>query len=600
LSTTTANNVTLPAVALMLAVVFLSLFDAGFDNNAVHGVLFILTIATVFTALRYMLPLQLSVDQPLFWYALFFAWAGISIFWSINMHRTLVEFLQLSSYGLTFLLAATLNKDNIIRVGRIILITGLGVALFGLSQYLLLDSSRIESTLTNSNMFGIFMLMLFLIGWGYYLRLPNRYLAVVCVIFLVALALSGSRGSFVTLGLALPLLFIGINRSNLKLAVFKTASCLVIALLITWGVMHAAPYMQGLVAGSTAITAFLTTKSTDFSQSGVIRFAFWETGFRVAQHAPITGTGLGTFSLAYFIDYMEELYFSRFAHNHYIQTLTELGLIGVIILGGFLITTARKTWLLIREKTYPAFFPGIIAASIAFLVHIGGDFTWNFPANSVVFFIMAGVIAGMSNKTDHGSGKMKIIGLIIVSFLILGLSGWQLAANLIYRHGVNHEARGDFATAAEIYDRANRFYPINSMAFSFAGNSYYRLAQKQEDRGLFEKALERAEKAVELSPVDATLHNRLGRLYWQKGNLEKAEEHLTTAADHALYRLGYVVDLSYFYLDQKRYAEAEEVIKEGLEIKETAIKRQRSDEDRERVENQVATLQQLYEQIGSD
>ena len=596
----TSGKVSPPALVLMLAVVFLVLFDAGFDNNAVHGVLIMLVTATMFFAFRNLLLLDLSFKQPLIWYILFLTWAGISIFWSINPHRTLVEFLQLASYGLAFLLAAALNRDNIIRVGRIVLITGFGVALFGLSQYLLLDSSRIESTLTNSNMFGIFMTMLFLFGWAYYIRQPNRYLAVVCITLLVALALSGSRGSFICLALALPLIFLGIQHNNLKPAVIRTLLCLTAAFLLTLLVIYSAPYLQGLFEEDTALARLLASKSTTISRSGMIRFAFWETGIKVALNEPIIGTGLGTFSLAYFIDYMEELYYSRFAHNHYIQTMTELGLIGLALLGGFVVTIVRLAWLKLKEKEYPLFVPGIIAALFAFLIHIGADFSWNFPGVSIVFFIMAGALVSVTSKRNVSIKQATSTTLIIVSLLILLLTAWQLTANLTYRQGLTYEYRGDYASAASIYDRANSFYPINSMAFSFASRNYYRLALQQEEPQILGKAIKRAERAVELSPVDANLHNQLGWLYWRTGQLDKAEHHLETAAEYALYRLGLIIDLSRFYIQQERFAEAEKVINQGLEIKERARDRQRSDEDRVKVDEQIQTLYELSEKIKQD
>ncbi len=246
------------ALALMLTVVILSLFDAGFDNNAVHGVIFMLTGVAIFLSIRGKLPLYFNVKHPLLWYTLFLAWAGVSIFWSLNPHRTMVEFIQISSYGFVFLLASSLNTDNIFRVGRIAMITGFGVALFGLSHYLLISTSRVESTMVNANVFGIYMVMLFLIGWGYYLRKPNLYLSIGCVIMLVALILSSSRGSFISLGLVLPLLLVGLQRNEIKQAIIKTALCVGAALLITQGVMFVAPYLQDALGKDTALAQILT------------------------------------------------------------------------------------------------------------------------------------------------------------------------------------------------------------------------------------------------------------------------------------------------------------------------------------------------------
>ncbi len=599
MTTTTgiASKVSPAALALMLTVVFLSLFDAGFDNNAVHWVLFMLLAMTMFLAYRGRLPLDLDLKQPLLWYAFFLLWAGVSIFWSINPHRTLVEFLQLTAYGLAFLLASSLDEDNIFRVGRIALVTGFGIALFGLSQYLLLDSSRIHSTLDNANSLGIYLVMLFLFGWAYYLRRPHRYLPVVAVTLLVALVLTGSRGSFICLALALPLLLLGLQRVEIKTALLKTAFCLALALLLVQGVMFIAPYLQEAAGESTALTRVITTRSSFVSWSGVSRFAFWETGLRIAMNEPLTGTGLGTFFLAYFTEYVDNIFYSRFVHNHYIQTLAELGLVGAVLLVGFIITIGRRVWNRLKQNECPLFLPGLIAAAVAFLIHIGGDFSWNFPGSAVIFFIISGALVSMTRTESVGRKKNLNSGLILISLLLFALTAWQLSANLTYRQGLTHDVRGDYLAAANIYDRANSFYPINSMAYSFAANSYYRLARQHDDRVLLEEAIKRSERAVQLSPVDGNLHNQLGRLYWQAGQMEQAEKHLKLAVDYAAYRLGMFIDLSRFYIQQERYAEAEKIIDRGLELKDYAEGMHPSEEDRQKVENQIQVLKDLSDSL---
>jgi len=581
----------------MLTVVFLSLFDAGFDNNAVHWVLFMLLAVTAYLANRGKFSIQVDLRQPFLWYALFLLWAGISIFWSINPHRTLVEFLQLSSFGLVFLLASSLNEEDIVRLGRIALITGFGIALLGLSQYLLLDSSRIESTLTNANVFGIFMVMLFLFGWAYYLRRPHRYLLVVCVTVLVALILTSSRGSFISLALTLPLIMLGLQRADIKTAAIKTFACLALALLFAQGGMFVAPYLQEAVGESTALSRVITTRSSFVSWAGVSRLAFWETGLRVALSQPLTGSGLGTFSLAYFTEYVDNIWYSRYVHNHYIQTMAELGLVGAVLLGGFILTIGRIIWLKVKQKDYSPVAPGLIAAAVAFLIHIGGDFSWNFPATAVLFFMITGALAGITGAETAVKSKKINPGLIIVSLLIFALSAWQLSANLTYQQAMTQEVRGDYESAAHIYDRANSFYPINSMAFSFAGQNYYRLARQEGDLSLLEEAIARAERAVQLSPVDGNLHNQLGRLYWRAGQMEQAEEHLKIAVEYAAYRLDMFIDLGRFYLHQERPDEAKRIIDRGLAHRDDALGMHPSDEDRQRVEKQVQTLKELSSQL---
>lgn len=594
------KTVSLAALALMLALVLLPLLDGGFDHHVTYWVFFLLVLAAIYLALQERLVLDLRVGHPLSWYILFLAWAGVSMSWSLNPHRTLVEFLQVTGYGLVFLLASQQDRDSIFRIGRIAVIAGTGAALFGISQYLFLSSSRIQATFTNANPLGIYLVMLFFLGWGLYLRQPSPGRAAVSLVLLVALALTGSRGAYISFLAALPLLFWGIKgREGLK-AVAKTAACILLALLVTQGIMLSAPYLQETLGRQHQLAAFLTRPESFIATSGVGRLAFWQVGGRLALGEPLKGHGLGTFNLAYYLEYLGGRWYSRFAHNHYLQTAAELGAVGLGLLLGFLATFVKKSYLSIRQGDYPAYYLGLLPAAAAFLIHIGGDFSWNFPGAAVVFFALAGAAVGVAGNKDSRVPSLKRTPVLVVLLGLLVLNAWQFSAVMMYRQGVGLDSRGDIAGAALVYDRANAIYPINSMAYSFASRNYLQLFQEGEDPGLLEKALVRAQRGVSLSPVDGNLHNNLGRIYWQAGNLPEAEKHLALAVDYAAYRLNMFLDLGWFYLQQGRLPEAEQVFLQGLELEEAAAASAREEEDRERVRAQTLSLHLLLARLYRD
>lgn len=590
------NKVSPAALALMLTVVFLSLYDAGFDNNVLYWVLIPLLIVTILLTLRNKIILDISYTEPIVYYALFLLWAGISIFWSLNPHRTLVEFLQLSLYGATFLLASSLNEKSMLRVGRISIILGLAVALFGISQFLFLSSSRITSTFTNPNPLGIFLVMIFFASWGYYLRKRNRHLAVVSLIILAALILTGSRGSFICFILAAPFMMIGLQKSEIKKATIHTLFAVAGALVIAQVITIIAPYLQEAVGSRTALANFLTRPESFIARSGLARFNYWIVGMKTILNEPFAGHGLGTFFLAYYTEYDGGRWYSRFAHNHYIQTMVELGFIGFTLFLGFILTTARKAWKVVLGGDYPIIVPGLIAAGIAFLINIGADFSWNFPGSAIIFFVICGCIVSIGRSPTAKKYRSSNIVLVGTLLIILLLTGWQLTANLLYRQGVILEGQGDLVSAAATYDRANAIYPINSMAYSFASSAYYRLAMENEGNTLLlTKALASANRSVELSPVDGNLHNQLGRIYWEAGYIEEAEQHLKLGVEYAAYRLNLLIDLAWFYIQQGRNDEAAAIIEKALLLEDAAVESARTDEDEQRVESYLELLYQLKE-----
>jgi hypothetical protein len=150
------------------------------------------------------------------------------------------------------------------------------------------------------------------------------------------------------------------------------------------------------------------------------RFVFWKTGWQIFKDYRLTGTGPWTFELlfpVYLNDETTELYkreletyldpskgrdtdygihFSHPApphsHNMFIQTATETGLIGLVLLIAFLITLYYRGIYLLRKAPPEArsFVFFIILAITGFLIHNQITYNWvqtnfSFPFIFVVF-----------------------------------------------------------------------------------------------------------------------------------------------------------------------------------------------------------------------
>ncbi len=558
---------TFPSLALMLTLSLLPILNGGFDHHIIYWTLLLLLLVSLGVTYSNKVSLNINFREPMLWLMLFLLWAGISIFWSINPHRTLVEFLQLVIYVLVFFLALQLNNESIYKVGRIALIAGVGIALFGISQYLFLNITRIDATFTNPNPLAIYLVMLFFLGWGYYLRSPNRCLAAGCLLIITALFLSSSRGAFISFFIALPFIFIGLKGTKLYRSIGKTLICLAVALLMIKGIMIIAPYIRGM-AGGDLVALLIRPESLSANTGG--RFSFWEAAWRLFLNKPFSGYGNGTFYLGHCIEYAGSYEFSRFAHNHYLQVLAELGLLGLTLLVGFFAACGWKIWQLIKCEEVPVYVPGIIAMMVGFLLHIGVDFSWNFPGCTVIFFAGAGSAVGLL-KTQTKGVKINYQFVAGILVLLLLLTGWQFSATTMYKQGVLLESQGHVEEAVGVYDRANLIYPINSMSYYYASKTYLQIASEKNDPKNFENALNNAQKAVVLSPVDGMLHNYLGKLYWQAGKLDKAEKHLLLAEKYEANRIGMSLDMGWFYFQQDRLDDAESTLIKGLELEEAAV-----------------------------
>jgi tetratricopeptide (TPR) repeat protein len=134
-----------------------------------------------------------------------------------------------------------------------------------------------------------------------------------------------------------------------------------------------------------------------------------------------------------------------------------------------------------------------------------------------------------------------------------GLSGTSLA------RGIDHYQKGDYEGAIREFRRAISLDPYsdNSLkAYDFIAQAYMKLKRPEDAKKVYKEAMR-------LFPQEDSLYLKLGNLYYDESDYQKAEAEYLKAVRIApspenLYPLGQV------YLSTKRYKEAEEVFQRIL------------------------------------
>ncbi len=96
------------------------------------------------------------------------------------------------------------------------------------------------------------------------------------------------------------------------------------------------------------------------NQNSVQRTEFWRDGLRVWEKSPLLGEGLGAVEAGLYSVARFE-YQSRYVHNHYVQTLADAGIIGLVLFAGVL-ASAFWTALAGRKRGAPL-APALFAAT---------------------------------------------------------------------------------------------------------------------------------------------------------------------------------------------------------------------------------------------
>ena len=191
-------------------------------------------------------------------------------------------------------------------------------------------------------------------------RLPALALA---ALFLATLVLTGSRGGwFAAVAGCAAGLALGFGRPRLAVATGLGAGLLLALALV-------------LPAGSLV---------DEEAERVGDRAWYWHVAWQEA--APLAGRGAGTFELTW-LEQQPIGASVRDAHSLYLETLTELGLVGLALL-----VLALAPPLFAASRTTSE----ALGAYVAFLLHAGADWDWEMPAVTV-----AGLLCGIALFTQR-------------------------------------------------------------------------------------------------------------------------------------------------------------------------------------------------------
>ncbi len=118
----------------------------------------------------------------------------------------------------------------------------------------------------------------------------------------------------------------------------------------------------------------------------------WGKVVQIIGDYPLFGTGLGTFASVYpaYDDSGRSVRYSH-AHNDYLEFLSELGVVGLLLLFGglaYIIVSSFLIWRVRRHPEAKGLALGGIVAIVAILIHSITDFNLHIPANMVLFTVI--------------------------------------------------------------------------------------------------------------------------------------------------------------------------------------------------------------------
>jgi hypothetical protein len=303
----------------------------------------------------------------------------------------------------------------------------------------------------------------------------------------------------------------------------------------------AAALLLAVVVGSDPVEHFREfkrppTSSEAFGVSGHLlsangsgRWQFWEASVDEWRADPVVGGGAGTYE-AWWAEHGSLATFIRDAHSLYVESLGELGPLGLLLtlgicFGGVALAARRAVQLGGTERLTAAALAGV---ATAFAVAAGIDWMWELTAVSAFALAAVALASRLGRDRDDepsaASPTWLRAGLVGAAILVVVAQAIPLLAQREIAISRDAAARGDGDAAREAALRARDIQPWAASPYLQLALVDERLGRLDAARDAVESAIERDDRDWRLWLVAARVNTKLGRLGDGRTALERAVE----------------------------------------------------------------------------
>jgi putative inorganic carbon (HCO3(-)) transporter len=454
-------------VVLALALLKLAVADGGRDPTtlaAIQTLVFLLSALLVaMGALR-----RVTLIGPL---AALAGALALSTLWSVRPDSSLRELLIWLFYlGAFALVSSALGSPSGARhFTDAVLVIGGWLSLIGLFLFWGADNPRLRwySTFYAPNAFAAFLLLMLPLAAARCALARSRRQAVdygaVTVLLGLAFVLTYSRGAYVALVLT-ALVAAVVLRSEGRPALSRLA----IAAAATAAVVVLLTQAPGAVVSRAA--AVLDSGNSSIQD----RLSFWRSAVGIFRDYPALGSGPGTFAFVH--GKYQGRYYAQDAHNLYVQALAEVGVVGFLafaVMLGSLAALGVRAVRKARGREEFGLIAGCALGLLAFFLHSAVEMDWHFPANPVVAFALAGVLAWYDASGGPDAGERARTGparpitrVAIVVLFVAVVGGVQLLrmADVEFARGRRLAAGRQWSSALNRFHGAAALNPLDPRA----------------------------------------------------------------------------------------------------------------------------------------
>jgi O-antigen ligase len=223
------------------------------------------------------------------------------------------------------------------------------------------------------------------------------------------------------------------------------------------------------------------------SASGNGRGDYWHVAWTMVRDEPLLGEGAGSFETAWFRE-RSVAFHARDAHNLYLETLAELGPVGLLLLLG----TFALPFLALGAARRRPYAAAAAAALFAYLAHAAVDWDWEMPTVTIAAIVCAATLLASTRPEEPAwlTGRRRWIALaalapVAAAALVMHVGNRAAAASIAATEAGN-PAQG----LAEAH-RAASWAPWSEEGWQLRGEAELALDRNSAARRSLLRALER-------------------------------------------------------------------------------------------------------------
>jgi hypothetical protein len=260
------------------------------------------------------------------------------------------------------------------------------------------------------------------------------------------------------------------------------------------------------------------------SANGAGRYQQWQAAIEAWESEPVTGIGPGTYEFWWSREGSLPT-FVRDAHSLYLETLAELGIVGLVLVAGLILGVLGVgiSKAVSGATEHRGYLAGALAAIVAFAVAAGVDWAWELTVIPIAFLLLAAaVLRSASNWTAtrepssgwrrHIGTRLPLAGLAVPCLVLVMI---VLASTSTLRRSQAEFREAQIPSALGSARAAEKVQP-------YAASASLQEALVLELRGDLESAAAAARQATEQESTNWRTWLILSRIEAERGHAQEA------------------------------------------------------------------------------